>query len=142
MGASQIRVGVGEDAAGQGTLLTPSSHSYPGYLCFEGQQDDIQEIVRRIKAMQWHAITVKTEEPYLFEAPACCTTMGEVRQEALQHCLLASGHSGGTSEGGKLRPTMDEVDTGKELVDRLKVAAIPEDEYSFALNLRRKGSAR
>lgn len=100
-------------------LLFSQLIRYPAYLCFEGQKDDVQVIVKRIKALQWHAITVRTEEPYLFQASPSCSTMQDVRDEALQHCLLAKGHSAeSTVHHGKLRTTMDEVESGKELVAR------------------------
>jgi hypothetical protein len=93
--------------------------SYPGFLCFEGEQDDVQEMVRRIKALQWHAITVKTEETYTYLASSHSDTMDRIRQEAVQHCLLAKGHSAEVQgHSDKLRTTMDEVESGKELVER------------------------
>jgi hypothetical protein len=94
-----------------------SPDSYPGYLCFEGEEKDVQEMVRRIKALQWHAVMVKTEEPYEYSASSVCSTMGEVREEAVLHCLLAHGHKK-QDAGAKVRTTMIEVDSGKELVER------------------------
>lgn len=103
--------------------------SYPAYLCFEGQQDDVQTIVKRIKALQWHAITVKTEEPYTFEASESCSSMDEIHEEALKHCLLANGHSALDTSGQavKLRMTMDEVQSGKELVARWVITDLTSD---------------
>jgi hypothetical protein len=74
-------------------------------------------MVRRIKALQWHAIMVKTEEPYTFKASDGVTTMNQVRDEAVRHCLLANIHERQEADS-KLRTTMIEVESGKELVER------------------------
>lgn len=74
-------------------------------------------MVRRIKALQWHAIMVKTEEPYEYIASPACPTMTRVREEAVRHCLLAHGHKE-QEAGAKVRTTMIEVESGKELVER------------------------
>lgn len=99
---------------------------YPGFLCFEGEKDDVQEIVRRIKALQWHAITVKTEVPYTVTASFRLTDEkhgSDMSSVALRQCLLAIGHSasensGSGDRGAKLRTSMDEVVDSGALVNR------------------------
>lgn len=89
---------------------------YPGFLCFEGMREDVEEIVRRIKALQWHAITVKTEIPYTFE-----NANGEedIHSSAIRHCKLAKTHSAKQKSSSEVvRTSMDEVETGGELVQR------------------------
>ncbi|PWN34898.1 uncharacterized protein FA14DRAFT_160309 [Meira miltonrushii] len=88
---------------------------YPGFLCFEGMREDVEEIVRRIKALQWHAITVKTETPYSFEEK----NTQDIQSMAIRQCLLAKTHSAkGKSSSDVVRTSMDEVETGGELVQR------------------------
>lgn len=100
---------------------------YPGFLCFEGPQDGVRDMIRRIKALQWHAITVKTEVPYVCHLPAH-TPAAEAQAAALSKCCLARGHTsmlarsaaagGGGGGSPKLRTSMDEVETSRELVER------------------------
>ncbi|UZJ53034.1 hypothetical protein CBS101457_002354 [Exobasidium rhododendri] len=98
---------------------------YPGYLAFEGRKEDVDEIVRRIKALQWHAIQVKTDEPYTYQATLNGVSNGAIEQEAIRHCLLAKGHSSEVPADKvdlvKVRTSMDEVESGKELIDRVTV---------------------
>lgn len=94
---------------------------YPGFLCFEGQEDDVGEMVRRIKALQWHAITVKTDERYCFTPPpGSADDNAEVA--ALLCCRLATGHTARPDKRqdreAKVRPGMDEVESIKELLER------------------------
>lgn len=88
---------------------------YPGFLCFEGKREDVEEIVRRIKALQWHAITVKTETPYTFED----ANTKDIHSLAIRQCLLAKTHSAKTKcSSDVVRTSMDEVETAGELVQR------------------------
>lgn len=92
---------------------------YPGILCFEGTKDSVQDMVRRIKSLQWHAITVKTEVSFTYRVPEDCVGT-EALSHALLACCLARGHSSTSASIGKqkLRTCMDEVETGRQLVDR------------------------
>lgn len=86
---------------------------YPGFLCFDGGRDGVDEIVRRIKALQWHAITVKTDVPYDVQCKG-----GEAGESILQ-AGLARGHSSvsfyqAKPAKSKVRASMDEIeDTGR-----------------------------
>ncbi|PWN87151.1 hypothetical protein FA10DRAFT_269755 [Acaromyces ingoldii] len=114
---------------------------YPGFLCFEGQEDDVGEMVRRIKALQWHAITVKTDERYGFTPPPGSAD-DNANVAALLCCRLATGHTARPDKKqdreAKVRPGMDEVESIKELLERLEMADVPNDEYQYALALRTK----
>jgi Protein of unknown function (DUF1115) len=91
---------------------------YPGFLCFEGMREDVEEIVRRIKALQWHAITVKTETPYTFERSES-QSAENVHSLAIRQCNLAKIHSANNKNSSDVvRTSMDEVETGGELVQR------------------------
>ncbi|MCO5565895.1 hypothetical protein L7F22_019570 [Adiantum nelumboides] len=91
---------------------------YPGFLCFEGMREDVEEIVRRIKALQWHAITVKTETPYTFERSES-QSAENVHSLAIRQCNLAKIHSANNkTPSDVVRTSMDEVETGGELVQR------------------------
>ncbi|PWN54074.1 hypothetical protein IE53DRAFT_383371 [Violaceomyces palustris] len=119
---------------------------YPGFLCFEGTSSDVDEMVRRIKSLQWHALSVRYHEHYTFER----RRQGEVRHTskdgndlvsaALSACLLSEGHAsnvqGGSLEGRKIRTGCEEVESVKTLVERLTRSGMDRDQLVEALNLR------
>ncbi|GAA93596.1 uncharacterized protein L969DRAFT_64578 [Mixia osmundae IAM 14324] len=43
-------------------LWTIARPGYPGVIVSEGKQEDLDEFIRRIKAMQWKALTVRYDE--------------------------------------------------------------------------------
>lgn len=93
---------------------------YPGYLCFEGFSSDVQEIVRRVKGLQWHAISVRSEESWDVDQEAGGSDERQSNEQVLLQCGLAQGHSAKQTVGSttKLRTGCDEVETIKEIMDR------------------------
>ena len=89
---------------------------YPGYLCFEGFTSDVQEIVRRVKGLQWHAISVRSEESW----DVAEVDGKQSDEQVLMQCGLAQGHSAKQAVGStsKLRTGCDEVETIKDIMDR------------------------
>lgn len=99
---------------------------YPGFLCFEGIQEDVEEVVKRIKSLQWHAITVKTETPYTVQVESNLGFENESGSKenlyslAIRQSKLARNHSanGKSTASDVVRTSMDEVETSGELVQR------------------------
>lgn len=112
---------------------------YPGYLCFEGKSEDVTEVVRRVKGLQWHAINVRSEEEW-----TCERKEGEdapsLEARALLSCPLAS-KSTPVARGEKVRTTCEELEGMSEIVERLRTAGLSEEELVDALGLRTKAGA-
>ncbi|WFD34506.1 hypothetical protein MCUN1_001347 [Malassezia cuniculi] len=53
---------------------------YPGYLCFEGEEKDVADIASRVRHMQWHALSLRTEETWSYSGTP---------EEALRACPFA-----------------------------------------------------
>lgn len=91
---------------------------FPGFLCFEGPRDGVDEIVRRIKALQWQAITVKTDVLYTIER-----RKGNDSTDTLLQACMSFGHSSvqtyNQGKGStKLRTCMDEIEETGPFVER------------------------
>ncbi|CAO1638172.1 unnamed protein product [Sympodiomycopsis kandeliae] len=109
---------------------------YPGYMIFEGSKTSVDEIVRRVKGLQWHAISTKFEESWQIDHQ-----QGE--EELLRQCGLAKcyTHDSGI-DGGKVRTRCEEVESIKEIMERLRIAGMEESQIVEALGLRVKSGAQ
>ncbi|PWN30164.1 hypothetical protein BDZ90DRAFT_229193 [Jaminaea rosea] len=112
---------------------------YPGYLCFEGKSEDVTEVVRRVKGLQWHAINVRSEEEWICE-PKEGEDAPSLEARALLSCPLAST-STPVARGEKVRTTCEELEGMSEIVERLRAAGLSEEELVDALGLRTKAGA-
>ncbi|KAN0062245.1 hypothetical protein ACQY0O_005426 [Thecaphora frezii] len=97
---------------------------YPGYLIFEGPQQGVEEMERRIKAMQWHALTHRYAATYTFRPSDPSSSVRDMVQDAVRACSLAPPAMGGGSlRGEKARTACSEVNSLREVVERLTEAA-------------------
>lgn len=111
---------------------------YPGFLCFEGASNDIDEMVRRVKSMQWAAISMRIEVPWTFTRPQSCAE--PTHDAALRACKLA--HLRDDVE--KLRTDVRELESMSAFVawyvgatnDSLREMNLDEDEVADACHLR------
>ncbi|KAE8224833.1 hypothetical protein CF319_g2334 [Tilletia indica] len=121
---------------------------YPAFLLFEGAEEDVDEMIKRIKDQNWHALSLRACVRYTYTRPAQVSNEGSSTHDlALLHCPLAQNHSSNnnnTDTGGshasatnaKLRPGVEEIETMSDLVGRLRAVGVPEAEYTEALGLR------
>ncbi|ETS63656.1 hypothetical protein PaG_01959 [Moesziomyces aphidis] len=109
---------------------------YPGYLCFEGEATAVAEMVRRVKALQWHAIQLRVNETWTWH-PSSSGDAANLAplEQALLSCALAQDHPANT-EVGKVRTGCQVLDSLGELVQRLRECGLPHDEISDALGIR------
>ncbi|WFD44000.1 hypothetical protein MPSI1_002665 [Malassezia psittaci] len=84
---------------------------YPGFLCFEGLASDVDEMVRRVKSMQWHAISARVEVTYTYSVTEKDT---DPSTDALKSCTLARGRDIPTRS--KLRVDSEEINDMGEFV--------------------------
>ncbi len=61
---------------------------WPGYLCFEGESSAVDEMVRRVKGLQWHAIQLRVQHSRTYTATKGARG-GDVLDQALLSCALA-----------------------------------------------------
>ncbi|EPQ26159.1 uncharacterized protein PFL1_06367 [Pseudozyma flocculosa PF-1] len=124
---------------------------YPGYLIFEGPIEGVEEMERRVKGMQWHALTLRSTHTFLFPSPspslpgASDGTRGEVRREAIRTSPLSRGHAANHNAGKdaqeKVRTGYEEVESVGEIVQRLRCIDMDEAEIVQSLGIRTaKGS--
>ena len=85
---------------------------YPGFLCFEGACSDVDDMVWRVKRMQWAAISMRTEVSWTFTRPE--TTHDTTLDAALRSCALAKGRC----MQDKLRTDAMELDSMSDFVAR------------------------
>ncbi|GAC73643.1 hypothetical protein PANT_9d00197 [Moesziomyces antarcticus T-34] len=109
---------------------------YPGYLCFEGEATAVAEMVRRVKALQWHAIQLRVNESWTWH-PSSSGDAANLAplEQALLSCALAQDHPANT-EVGKVRTGCQVLESLGELVQRLRECGLPHDEISDALGIR------
>ncbi|CAO1630925.1 unnamed protein product [Parajaminaea phylloscopi] len=126
---------------------------WPGYICIQGLHEDVYEMVRRVKGLQWAAIQIKWEEEWTYQPLAESARRDSRRSqadgdvsEALLSCSLATAHSA-REEGQRRRDRGDRVKGGceevhemKEIVDRMKLAGLDDKDLVGALGLRTKAS--
>lgn len=113
---------------------------WPGYLCFEGEASAVDEMVRRVKGLQWHAIQLRIHTKWNWDPPKG----GKSMDQALLSCALAKGHPDNTrvaGEGGKVRMGCQVLEDLGGLVTRLKECGLDKDEISEALGIRVSGDA-
>ncbi|KAI3624496.1 hypothetical protein CBS14141_002924 [Malassezia furfur] len=96
---------------------------YPGFLLFEGEADDIDDM-----NMQWHAISMRVEVTWSFESQ---NKPEDIHTQALRSCALAAGRS--VVEGPKLRTDCQEVQD----MGQLRRLSLPEEEIVDACHLRK-----
>lgn len=115
---------------------------WPGYLVFEGKKQDVDEVVKRVKGLQWHAIMVRSEEEWTCE-PKEGEDAAELERRALRSCPLASTATTAppSQSGSKVRTTCEEVEGMSDIVERLRTAGLSEEELVDALGLRTKAGA-
>lgn len=83
---------------------------YPGFLCFEGACQDVNDMVWRVKRMQWAAISMRTEVTWTFTRSE--TTSDTTLNAALRSCALAKGRC----IQDKLRTDAKELDSMSDFV--------------------------
>ncbi|CAD6891760.1 unnamed protein product [Tilletia controversa] len=127
---------------------------YPAFLLFEGAEEDVDEMIRRIKDQNWHALSLRACVRYTYARPPNTSNEGSSSSSssssthdlALLHCPLAQNHPSNNTTNAdgaqdlstvaKLRPGVEEIESISELVGRLRAVGIPEMEYTEALGLR------
>lgn len=106
------------------------TNRYPGYLCFEGEEGDVQDIASRVRHMQWHALSLRTEQTWSHPGPA---------EAALRDCPLAC-----VDDSRTLRTSCTEIEDMGALVARCvaanRLCAVLDEGYVVsALGLRTAG---
>lgn len=115
---------------------------YPGYLCFEGDKAGVDEMVRRVKGLQWHAIQLRVQKDWIWVDKRGATQIND----AILSCALARGHPDNTygetkgEVGGKVRTGCEVIEDLGTLVERLKACRLGQDEISEALGIKVTGS--
>lgn len=122
---------------------------YPGYLCFEGETSSVDEMVRRVKGLQWHAIQLRVQRSWNWTAPAqtddAKARASDPMGQALLSCRLAQNHPDNTykrtqteaeTAKGKVRTGCQVIENLGELVERLRECALDEQEISEALGIK------
>ncbi|PWZ02609.1 hypothetical protein BCV70DRAFT_196851 [Testicularia cyperi] len=119
---------------------------WPGYLCFEGPSSSVDEMIRRVKSLQWHAIQLRSHHSWTFK-PESDSNCDPVSQ-ALLSCRLASNHPDNTctslngqltdasTRATKVRTGCQVLESMGEIVARLRESGLEETEISEALGLR------
>ena len=91
---------------------------YPGFLCFEGAVKDVDDMVRRVKGMQWHAISQRVEVTWTYARPVDLN--GPTHDAALRACSLASGDLNAST---KLRTRCEESESLGDFLTRYAIRA-------------------
>ncbi|SPO20996.1 uncharacterized protein UTRI_00473 [Ustilago trichophora] len=116
---------------------------YPGYLCFEGETSAVDEMVRRVKGLQWHAIQLRVQRSYVHATDLSKVEMenlGPVEQ-ALLSCALAKNHPDNTHKvDEKVRTGCQVIENLGKLVERLRGCGLEEEEISEALGIKLSGT--
>lgn len=113
---------------------------WPGYLCFEGEASSVNEMVRRVKGLQWHAIQLRVQTNWTVEAGKHKDKRGRSPlEEALLSCPLAKGHPDNAFQAndgeGKIRTGCQVIENLGELVARLKGCGLAEDDIETVLGI-------
>ncbi|SPO20078.1 uncharacterized protein UTRI_00473_B [Ustilago trichophora] len=116
---------------------------YPGYLCFEGESSAVDEMVRRVKGLQWHAIQLRVQRSSVHATDPSKKGkdgLGPMEQ-ALLSCALAKNHPDNTHKAGeKVRTGCQVIENLGELVERLRGCGLEEEEISEALGIKLSGT--
>lgn len=109
---------------------------YPGYLCFEGEVAAIDEIVRRVKALQWHALQLRIHHTWTYTDHAESRTAPV--EQALLSCPFAQHHPDNTRKGAdeKVRTGCQVIESLGALVSRLRGCGLVHEEVTEALGIR------
>lgn len=116
---------------------------WPGYLCFEGEASAVDEMVRRVKGLQWHAIQLRVQTAYTWSSGGKAAEKRGERspmEQALLSCALAKGHPDNAFEKeggweGKVRTGCQVIENLGELVTRLKDCGLAADEIETVLGI-------
>lgn len=127
-----------------GILLT----GWPGYLCFEGPKESVEEMIRRVKRLQWHAIQLRLEDYWIFTPGTEASGKTGLNQfgEALLSCPFAKAHPSNTAaqddDGakGKVRTGCQVLHEIGEMVARLQACGMEDDIVTQVLGLRKRRS--
>ncbi|CBQ67815.1 conserved hypothetical protein [Sporisorium reilianum SRZ2] len=116
---------------------------YPGYLCFEGEAAAVDDMVTRVKALQWHALQLRVHKRWIWTSEEAGRSAEE---QALLSCALARGHADNVfaGQGGevKVRTGCEVIENLGELVTRLRKCNLDEDEIEEALGIRMSSSTQ
>lgn len=123
---------------------------HPGYMCFEGEASAVDEMVRRVKGLQWHAMQLRVQTAYTWSSGGATTKKGGARssmERALLSCALAKGHPDNAFEmegggDGKVRTGCQVIESLGELVTRLKECRLAEDEIETVLGIHISGGGQ
>ena len=121
---------------------------WPGYLCFEGESSAVEEMVKRVKGLQWHAIQLRVQKTRTWsgEVGAQINNGGRsLTEQASLSCALAKGHLHNVfaeANGDiKVRTGCQVIEDLGELVTRLRQCKLDENEIEDALGIRMGGSS-
>lgn len=110
---------------------------YPGFMCFEGEDSDVADMVSRTKSMQWHALSLRTEVGWRFDAE---DNTSDVHMQALAHCSISYGR---VKSDAVVRPSCDEVESVGDFVSRCVEPTKSADESGCdIMGLRRRRSMK
>ncbi|TKY90640.1 hypothetical protein EX895_000638 [Sporisorium graminicola] len=120
---------------------------YPGYLCFEGEAEAVEEMVKRVKGLQWHAIQLRVDKRWTWmsdERKQGAREGRSAREQALLSCALAQEHPDNVFVGqgaeAKVRTGCQVIETLGDLVTRLRRCRLSEEEIEEALGIRMSNS--
>ncbi|WFD31672.1 hypothetical protein MSPP1_002711 [Malassezia sp. CBS 17886] len=106
---------------------------YPGFLYFEGEADDIRDMVTRVKNMQWHALSLRVDSAWEYEqAPS---DGRDPSAAALLQCAPAAG-APPLPAGAKLRTTYEEIEDLGTFITRLRNMGVDEQDIADACHIR------
>ncbi|PWN45966.1 hypothetical protein IE81DRAFT_319820 [Ceraceosorus guamensis] len=127
---------------------------YPGFLIFEGLAEGVEELCRRVKGLQWAALSHRSTVEYQHQ-PSVSLAKDQAIEEALLACKVAHGHAASKSKSGsapsaqkgpidshKFRTGYEELESTGEIVARLKDASFPDEEVVGGLSLRVSSASR
>ncbi|KAK9900307.1 hypothetical protein P389DRAFT_10611 [Cystobasidium minutum MCA 4210] len=97
---------------------------YPGVMVFEGLEEDVDEFIKRIKALQWYALQVRYEETFEAQEDASET-------DVLASCGLAKACQ--PSEKMRHRPFAHEVESMSDLSSLMTLSNMRE---AFAASMK------
>ncbi|KAJ9476762.1 hypothetical protein PHBOTO_000429 [Pseudozyma hubeiensis] len=115
---------------------------WPGYLCFEGESSAVDEMVRRVKSLQWHAIQLRVEKSWTWSSDKQAKGRTPLEQ-AMLGCALARNHPdnvAGQDGEAKVRTGCQVIENLGDMVTRLRRCGLDEDEIEGALGIRMSGS--
>lgn len=117
---------------------------WPGYLCFEGPTEAVDEMIRRVKRLQWHAIQLRLEEKWEYKPDSSTQQQDGAHDlaKALLSCPFSNAHPSNTVVQG-CTTLPDKVRTGcqvltelGDMVARLRACGMEEPIVTQVLGLR------